>query len=129
MKAVLEEFNANAAAVNRYIDALQGLLIGLYDADVWEMSEWDWQWPAHPAPAIQQAQLQAAATQLNPSTVETLQAVYAAYARPPALAGWAEHWDGSEALFLRFMHERLEEYRAAARARFDAARRALHELR
>jgi len=129
MKAVLEEFNANAAAVNRYIDALQGLLIGLYDADVWEMSEWDWQWPEHPAPAIQQVQLHAAATQLSPSTVETLQAVYAAYARPPALAGWAEHWDGSEALFLRYMHDRLEEYRFSARSRFAAARQLLNALR
>ncbi len=58
-------------------------------------------------------------------TVAALQAAYAKYGRPPALDGWASQWDGSETLFLRYMHDKLEEYRADARSCFEAARRAL----
>lgn len=125
MNAVIEELDANAVALSGYIDSLQGLLIGLYDADVWEMSEWDWQWPEHRGPHLPRTQLNAAAPHLPPRTVAALQASYAKYARPPALDGWASKWDGSETLFLRFMLDKLEEYRADAHSCFEAARRAL----
>lgn len=125
MNAVIEELDANAVTLSGYIDSLQGLLIGLYDADVWEMSEWDWQWPEHRAPELPRAELNAAAAHLPPPAVAAMEAAYAKYARPPALDGWASQWDGSETLFLRFMCDKLEEYRAGARSCFEAARRAL----
>ena len=125
MNAVIAELDSNLVALSEYINSLKNLLIGLYDADVWETSEWDWQWPEHFPPDIQQTQINATAPDLPASVVSALLAAYVAYGAPPALDSWASQWDGSETHFLRFMCDKLEDYRAEARSRFQSVRQAL----
>lgn len=115
--ALLAELRSNRDAIDAYAAALRRLLFDVMDAEQFEMTDWEWQWPEHAPPQLGFAR----APQLGESTDAVARAYDACRDVPPALDGWEADWDGDGNRFLVYLLARVDAWHDRLIAAIDDA--------
>ena len=115
--ALLAELRSNRVAIGDYAAALRRLLFDVMDAEQFEMTDWEWQWPEHAPPQLGFA----CVLGHGESTDAVARAYDACRDVPPALAGWEADWDGDGNRFLAYLLARVDAWHDRLIAAIDAA--------